>query len=968
MPPMAEPALFALPPGADFPAELVAGLLARHAGQPPEALARVTLILNTQRMRRRVTECLAASGARLLPRLLLVTEVPQALGRQPLPPAVPPLRRRLQLSRLLEKLLQTGSTHFPRAGLYDLAESLARLMDEMQGEAVPPSRIAALDVGNHSAHWARTQAFLGIVTEALHDEGMDAEARQRRAVEVLAADWQTTPPADPVILAGSTGSRGTTALLMQAIARLPNGAVVLPGFDFDLPDRVWQGMDDALTAEDHPQYRFRRVLEALGIAARDVQRWTETQAPSPDRNRLISLSLRPAPVTDQWLTEGQGLPDLLPATEGMTLIEAPSERAEALAVALVLRHAAETGTTAALVTPDRNLTRRVTATLDRWGIRPDDSAGRPLALSAPGRLLRQVAGLFGQRLTIDAALAILKHPLVFSGPGRGVHLILTREYELHARRKGPAFPTAESLTAWAAASGLDRAPEWAAILGGTLCAHDSPGSTPLPDLVARHLAVTERLARGFADTGTGALWEKEAGREACAAMVELAAEAGTGGEVTPGDYANLLRTVLAREVREAETVHPAIMIRGTLEARVQGAELVILGGLNDGTWPAQAPPDPWLNRAMRKAAGLLLPERQIGLAAHDYQQAIAAPRVVLSRSLRGAEAETVPSRWLNRLVNLMEGLPDKQGPQALRALRDRGQGWLSLATAFDTPPGLAEPAPRPSPRPPLAARPKRLSLTEIATLVRDPYTIYARHVLRLRPLDPLRPEPDPRLRGIVLHEILETFVRRGGSDRDTLLQIAAATLKTHVAWPLARTLWLARIDRAADAFLRFSANTGGRPVLMEEKGAVPVDGLDFTLTGKPDRIDLLPDGRLHLIDYKTGTPPTKAQQEAFDKQLLLAAAMAERGGFPGLDPAEAARLTYVGVKGDLKKEETVLEPGQIDKVWEEFRTLLSRYAQARLGYTARRAPHDQKYGSDYDHLSRFGEWDMTASPRAEDLA
>ena len=968
MPPMAEPALFALPPGADFPAELVAGLLARHGDQAPEALARVTLILNTQRMRRRVTDCLAAHGARLLPRLLLVTEVPQTLGRLPLPPAVPPLRRRLQLARLLDKLLQTGSTHFPRAGLYDLAESLARLMDEMQGEAVPPARIAALDVGNHSAHWARTQGFLGIVTQALDGEGMDTEARQRQAVEALAQDWQSAPPPDPVILAGSTGSRGTTALLMRAVARLPQGAVVLPGFDFDLPDPVWQGMDDALTAEDHPQYRFRRVMDLLDCGRRDIRPWTAATAPCPDRNRLLSLSLRPAPVTDQWLTEGEALPDLIPATADMTLIEAPSERAEALAIALVLRQAAETGVTAALVTPDRGLTRRVTAALDRWGIRPDDSAGRPLALSAPGRLLRQVAGLFGQRLTIDVALAILKHPLVFSGPDRGIHLILTRDYELHARRNGPAFPTAESLAVWAAASGNDRAVAWAAILGDTLCGHDSIGATPLPALVARHLTTTERLARGFAETGTGALWDKAAGEAARAAMADLTAEAETGSDVTPGDYANLLRTVLSGEVREAESVHPAIMIRGTLEARVQGAELVILGGLNDGIWPAPAAPDPWLNRAMRKAAGLLLPERQIGLSAHDYQQAVAAPRVVLSRSLRGAEAETVPSRWLNRLVNLMEGLPRKNGPDALTAMRRRGQDWLALATAFDRPPGLAEPAARPSPRPPVAARPNRLSLTEIATLIRDPYAIYARHVLRLRRLDPLRPEPDPRLRGIVLHEILETFVLEGGSDRETLLRIAARTLETHVAWPLARTVWLARIDRAADAFLRFSANTGGTPVLMEKKGAVPVDGLDFTLTGKPDRIDRLPDGRLHLIDYKTGAPPTEKQQKAYDKQLLLAAAMAERGGFPGLDPAEAARLTYVGVKGDLKQEVTELHPGDIDKVWQDFRSLLSRFAQPGLGYTARRAPHSTGYTSDYDHLSRFGEWDMTATPKPEDLA
>ncbi|MBN8632940.1 MAG: double-strand break repair protein AddB [Rhodobacterales bacterium] len=964
---MAEtPNLYALPPGVDFPAELVEGLLTRMAGRPPEALARVTLIVNTQRMRRRVTECLQARGALLLPRIMLVTEA-ATLARTPLPRPISPLRRRLELSVLLDRLLATGSTHFPRTALYDLADSLAALMEEMQGEGVAPESIARLDVANHSAHWARTQAFLAIVSEALRGEAPDAEAVMRQAVMRLAGDWAVAPPADPVILAGSTASRGTTALLVQAIARLPNGAVVLPGYDFDTPDTVWDSMDDALTAEDHPQYRFRRVMDLLGCGHEVIRRWTTTAPPAPDRNRLISLSLRPAPITDQWLTEGPRLPDLIPATEGLTLIEAPGERAEAIAIALILREAAETGTRAALISPDRNLTRRVTAALDRWGIRPDDSAGRPLALSAPGRLMRQVAALFGQKLTGDALLALLKHPLAFSGPGRGPHLILTREFELHLRRNGPAFPTAASLMDWADRQKTDRAADWGRIVAATLCGHETIPRLSLEDFVAMHLALTEALARGFAEAGAGALWEKAAGEEALKAVGDLQAEAGAAGEMTPSDYRGVFQGVLDRhEVRETESVHPGIMIWGTLESRVQGADLVILGGLNDGTWPPQPPPDPWLNRAMRKEAGLLLPERRIGLSAHDYQQAMAAQRVVISRSKRGAEAETVPSRWLNRLTNLMSGLPQRNGPEALQAMRDRGEHWLRLATAFDAAP-KAEPAKRPSPRPPVAARPKQLSVTEIKTLVRDPYAIFARHVLKLRPLDPLRPEADPRLRGVVLHEVLEKFLRHGGGGREELLAITDAVLAERVAWPLARTIWLSRIAKAADAFLAFSAATGGAPVLIEEKGAVSLPGTDFTLTGKPDRIDRLSDGRLLLIDYKTGDPPSPDQQKHFDKQLLLLAAMAEGGGFKGLGPAEVARVVYVGLKAELKRSEITLEPGAVAEVWAEFGRLIASYARAGQGYTARRALVSVRDVSDYDHLSRFGEWEMTDDPVPEDL-
>jgi double-strand break repair protein AddB len=959
--------IFALPPGADFPAELVSGLIDRMAGQPPEAMAKVTLILNTQRMRRRVTECLLARGARFLPRLMLVTEA-ALMSDLALPRPTSPLRRRLVLSVLLDKLLDGGATEFPRAALFDLADSLANLMAEMQGEGVAPDRIAALDVANHSAHWARTQAFLGIVAEALSSDAPDAEANLRRAVASLPETWTRHPPPGPVILAGSTGSRGTTALLMQAVAGLAQGAIVLPGHDFDLPPEVWQGMDDALTAEDHPQFRTRRLMDLLGFGPQDVRPWTATPAPDPARNRLVSLALRPAPVTHQWLAEGPRLGDLPTATRSLTLVEAPTPRAEAMAIALILREAAETpGTRAALITPDRDLTRRVSAALDRWGIRPDDSAGRPLALSAPGRMLRQVAALFGQRLTADALLALLKHPLAFSGSERGQHLILTREFELHIRRNGPAFPTADSLRDWAARSKIDRAGDWAAILAETLCGQEIAGRLPLADLVARHLRLAELLAAGFDAAGSGALWEKEAGEKARTAMSELASEAPAAGTLTASDYAGLIFGLLNRdEVRETEGLHPGIMIWGTLEARVQGADLVVLGGLNDGTWPAQPPADPWLNRAMRKEAGLLLPERQIGLSAHDWQQAVAARRVVLTRAKRGTEAETVPSRWLNRLVNLLAGLPDQQGPEALAAMRNRGAHWLRLAEAFDAAPRVA-PALRPSPRPPVPARPRQLSVTEIKTLIRDPYAIYARHVLKLRPLDPLRPEPDPRLRGTVLHEILERFLKQGGGDRQTLLAIAEEVLAARVAWPLARTIWLSRLAKAADAFLAFSATTGGEPVLLEEKGALRLPGLDFTLTGKPDRIDRLADGRLLLIDYKTGAPPTEKQQEHFDKQLLLLAAMAEGGGFRGLDPSEVARVVYVGLKAQLKTEEILLEPGQVAEIWKRFGGLMASYFRPTQGYTARRALEKASDPSDYDHLSRFGEWEMTDDPAPEVL-
>ena len=962
------PRLFGLPPGADFPAALLNGLEQRLSGQPPEAWAQVEIFVNTHRMRRRLQALFDAGPARLLPRIRLVTELGNGPASADLPPAVPPLRRRLELAQLVARLIRREPDLAPRAAVFDLADSLAGLMDEMHGEGVDPAALHDLDVSHLSAHWARTRAFISIVEHFFGEaaqEAPDAEARRRLTAQRLAAQWAEDPPAHPVIVAGSTGSRGATALFMEAVARLPQGAVVLPGFDFDQPGPVWDRLDDALTAEDHPQYRFRRLMDGLGLTRADIRPWVADSEPNPARNRLISLALRPAPVTDQWLEDGHRLTDIPEAAAAMTLIEAPSPRAEALAIALRLRQAAEEGTTAALITPDRMLTRRVAATLDRWGIEPDDSAGTPLPLSAPGRLFRHIASLFGQKVTAEALLTLLKHPLTATGSDRGPHLLWTRELELKLRRYGPPFPTGADLIHWARARDTDdgRA-AWADWLAGWLDGLDRIGTRPLGEHVETHVALAERLAQGPQGDGAGALWDEAAGEKARAALDELRAEAIHGGEMSPADYANLFHAVLNRhEVRDPKLPHPGIMIWGTLEARVQGADLVILGGLNEGIWPQVPPPDPWLNRDMRKRLGLLLPERRIGLSAHDFQQAVAAREVILSRAVRDAEAETVASRWLNRLTNLLSGLPGQGGPEALDAMKQRGRQLLQMAEAFERPDALVPPAPRPAPCPPVAMRPDRLSVTRIKTLIRDPYAIYAAYVLNLRPLDPLRAEPDALLRGTILHKVLEDFLRDGAPEdpaeaASALLATADRVLAEHAPWPAARRMWRARLARVADSFVADEAKrkSRGNWVALERKGSVSLQN-GFILTAEADRIDRLNAGGLMIYDYKTGTPPTAEQMKTFDKQLYLEALIAERGGFDDLPPETVAEVAYIGLGGKPGEVPHEVDAELLATVWTELHDLIDAYASATQGYMPRRMLEKREEVTDYDQLSRFGEWD-----------
>ncbi|MDA7427647.1 double-strand break repair protein AddB [Primorskyibacter aestuariivivens] len=963
--PQDRPRVFGLAPGVDFPQALVDGLRARMAGQPPEAMARVELIVNTERMRRRIRAIFDAGPPAILPRIRVLGEVAPPWDAQ-IPDAVPALQRRLELVQLVSKLLEQEQNLAPRAALFDLADSLAGLMDEMQGEGVTPDDIAALDVSDQSGHWQRAQKFLSIVQAFMQpeDSSPDATGRQRLVAEALAQHWKAAPPAHPVIVAGSTGSRGATALLMWAVAKLPQGALILPGFDFEMAPEAWGDLDQRMTGEDHPQFRFAQLMRDLEISAGAVAAWHAVDAPCPSRNRLVSLALRPAPVTHAWLSEGPKLRDLDVATENVTLIEAQSRREEATTIALRLRKAAEDGVSAALITPDRQLTRQVTAALDQWGIVPDDSAGIPLQLTPPGRFLRHVAALFARPMSAEALLALLKHPLCHTGDKRNEHLRMTRDLELHLRRNGPPFPGLETIQTFAATRDW---PEWGAWLS-VACDRSGGAEQPLENWLDKHRQLAEALAAGTGQDGAGQLWAQVAGTETLGLVRKLQEAAPYGGVLSARDYVDLFNAILAREEqRDRDLGHPLIRVWGTLEARVMGAELLILSSLNEGSWPEPPAPDPWLNRSMRDKAGLLLPERRIGLSAHDFQQAIGAQEVWLTRSVRSDDAETVPSRWLNRLNNLLGGLGEA-GQAALKGMRARGAEWLALNRALEEVTPVA-PAARPSPKPPAAVRPKKLSVTEIKRLIRDPYAIYARHVLRLRPLDPLAKAPDALLRGILAHGVMEDFIQKTVSDkrlltRNALMSSTADVLAARVPWPAARVMWQMRMDRIADGFIEDekARQDIATPVAYEVKGGRDIEELGFRLTCEADRIDRKDDGDLILYDYKTGAPPTKAEQEHFDKQLLLEAAIAEQGGFDKIDAAPVADAIYIGLGSKPGNHPAPLDKITADQVWTRFEKLIAAYMRPEQGFTARRSMHKGQDHSDYDQLARFGEWDSTAAP------
>ena len=973
-----KPRVFTVPIGTDFSHIFVAGLFERAKTVTPDEFARTVIYVNTKRAARRIRDLFEQQGATLLPKLKVLSDLSKDITAPidlPLPASA--LKRRLMLADLVAALIDHEPDLAPRSSVFALADTLAAILDEMHGEGVPLDRLQDVELGNASEHWDRSLKFLNIITNYWAAQGqVDAEARQRAVIEAYAHYWKTTPPDHPIIVAGSTGSRGATALFMQAVADLPQGAVVLPGFDNEVPETVWNILTDKHSNDDHPQSMLARLGAKLGLDASALDPWYATPVFSDARNKIISLALRPAPVTDQWLKEG---PDLIPlikqATDNVSIISAASPKEEAGAIAVCLRETAERGETAVLISPDRHLTRRVATHLGRWGITPDDSAGEPLHLSPVGIFMRLTASLIGKELAPAELIAVLKHPLTSKANDRNNHLRMTRELELAKLdrdtpviRGGPPFVDFALLQKWADTK-TDTVKDWITWIAQALEPLSGEAKRPMSEWVQLHQTLLTTLSGGPL-CKTHSLWDEKDGQKAQMLFESLQSETGSQTDWTAADYTALLYSLLKSEdVRDAVTPHPNIAIWGTLEARVQGADLVILGGLNEGIWPQKPSPDPWLNRSMRKQLGLLLPERNIGLSAHDFQQAFAQKRVIVSRAIRDGEAPTVASRWVTRLENLLKGLGET-GETAWEEMSKSGDVWIKLARSLDRPTGRLAKSTRPAPVPPKDAHPKKLSVTRIKTLVRNPYEIYAQSILKLHPLKPYGLEADALARGIVLHSIIEAYngsdlVKSGTYSPDHFLELANDILEKEVPWPSARRLWYGRLKRIAHWFVKAECERSklGTIVGQEVVGTRKAIELDFTLTAKADRLDRDPNGALIIYDYKSGDPPGAKEILQFDKQLQLEAAIAEIGGFENLDPMNVSALQYIGLNGPDKNRMAPIS----DDTWDELIQLLQSHFKSDIGYGARLKMKMDRYGSDYDHLSRFGEWEEVDTPDVRDV-
>lgn len=962
-------------------------------GGGPHDLSRWTVLVPTRRAARALEDRLfglSGNRAMLLPRVRPIGDTDEDLladvfADDTLPAAASRMGQLFLLRTLVGEWADTNpdlplaqDVSASRGQALGLAQSLAELVTHLETEEVSANLMTAFAALDLAEHRQTIISLLDLVQtelpKRLGQRGLMGPAtRRNRLIRLEARRISGGHVQGPIIAAGSTGSNPATRDLLKAIACHPEGAVILPGLDRGLDDAGWAGV-----SPNHPQHALKILLGHLGVARDGVKELM----PATERQHLVREVMRPAETTELWAgADSLPRPVLDTAMQGLRLMEAPDRQGEARSIALLLREALETPErTAALVTPDRDLAQMVTAELARWQAAIDDSGGEPLIRFGRAHLCKLLIDCVEEEFAPASLVALLAHPAVTLGFDAEEARALAQLFEVALLRRDlpPTSPQDIAICCTRAKRELvgethaprlvqamdDAAWERLALHAARLAAALGPLTSPEVRPLAAHAdtlsASLDRLATEAEPQPSDRLFAEvmDALRQESAHHPQ-----GTLREALP----SIVWALRQETLRPQQRGGMRLSIFGLAEARMIEADLVVLAGLNEGIWPAAADPGPWVNRSMRESLGLAQPERDIGMTAHDLSQGMLHANVVLSWSKRAGTAPLMPSRWILRLRALLE----KGGIAPADQLDDT---YPRLARALDAAAG-DEPIAMPAPRPLVRLRPTSFSVTEIERLIRDPYAVYARRVLKLEPLDALGGDADPALRGTLFHDALRRHVETGDGSLASLIAAGEAVFRPYMENSEVRHFWWPRFRRMAEAFIAEDADLRSDvdASLVECKGRITFEaaGVTHTLRARADRIDVVQGQKARLIDYKTGTVPSAKQVESgLHPQLTLEAAMLKRGGFGDTIPADADALIYIQTGGGRTPVTVKRLPDGKDlrdisataqKHYEGLLRLLAAYQAATQPYVPRARMFKDDDVSDFDHLSRHAEWSRSRS-------
>jgi ATP-dependent helicase/nuclease subunit B len=979
------PSVYTIPLHLPF-AETLASHVREEMSGNPLALARTRILLPNRRASRSLADAFLrqSNTGLLLPQLQPLGDIDAlqdvALLNSALeastPPAVDSFERMMMLSPLIEKWSEKAfGRQFSASETIRYARELARQIDQFDYAGLDYTDLEKLLPEGYSFHWQQTLTFLEIALQQARDiwaaDGkMGPAARRVKILKALATAWIHNPPKERILVAGSTGSIPVVAELMSVIARLPGGTIILPSLDLDLDEDSWISLQP-----NHPQFALKQLLEKLSVSRADVEVLPGQSAVPGRRTQWVQAALWPSSRTADW----QATPIDSSITDAVSFIDAKTDAEEARAIAVYVRdQLREPEKTIAIVTSDRLLARRIAAALTRYGINVDDSAGMPLTQSLPAGFLRQLSATAAKALAPVELLALLKHPLSAGGTVRPAWLDQTRLLDksvLRGLRPAPGLAglrhaVSIELTSVDRQAGRDAALQFVDTIetacGNFFRAFDQRTVCAL-DLLHAHISAAESLAATETESGELRLWCGDAGEVIARTIRDIAAAIPPAFMINPSDYPAWLDELLSGlVVRPRFGKHPRVKLLSPIEARLQRDDVMILAGLNEGSWPPAPQIDPFLADHMRQRLGLPTSEFRLGQSAHDFAQAMGAEKVLLTRSAKSQGSPTLPSRfWLRVLALAGDALkPAKQTLEISRALDQQ----------------ILTPCAEPLPRPGLSARPTRLSISDVGLWRQNPYAFYAKRILRLYSLKPIDQEIGPLDRGNSLHKALELFFKRSHGERtfEALLKDGEIAFADILDRPQVRALWWPRFVSLAEAVLSSELMTGpGIRILTEIKGAwtLPDMKREITIEGRADRIDVDSEGSAIIYDYKSGTAPTKQQiRFARQPQMALLALIAKAGTLRNHDSLSPNELTYVKISGRLPTplEIKPVDPGKSSPLWTDLPDLMTKtvailqqwaglFEQEIQAYKFLPAP-ERSYGHDYDYLARVQEWQGRLEP------
>ncbi|MBM3609960.1 MAG: double-strand break repair protein AddB [Alphaproteobacteria bacterium] len=846
-----------------------------------------------------------------------------------LPPLVSAEERLALLTQEIQKFYRQKNQYFKTSQACALAKDLLHLIDQVQLEGLDFSRLKDLVPEDYASHWQLTVEFLEIIAEKWPSlikklNKTEPAEYQRLLLEFYARLWEQTPPSHPVIGAGSTGSIPATARLLKVIQSLPEGHLILPNLDPSL---------DGVPPSSHPQHTMYRLLETIGIEAQEVGPLVEEKG-EEKRDLLkgiFDVKSKPLP-----------LEKVKTAINHLHLLECSSQQEEATVIALAIReHLEKENQFVSFVTANRSLARRVVQELKRWNIQANDSGGIPLSQTAVGVFCLLTAEWVQEKLSLSTLLATLKHPYAYRFK-RFAHVI-----EKKFLRQGISFDHIDPLLLEDIALQEEYKIIQNALEKGRLLATQE--NINLKNLWMFHKELlslfTEKKSPWFGETEESEVFDGFI-QKLEENLITIPLQKGE----EYGDILTHFFTTLS--VRKKFALHPRLSILGLIEARLVPADLVILGDLNEGSWPGTPSIDPWFNQSMRKQFGLPEHDRRVGLSALDFVQACAAPHVLLTRSLRVQGTPTVPSRFLTRLQSYLK--------RYNLSLQRKGE-LLYYAQILYAPKERILLGP-PTPRPPFLARPRSLSITEITTLIHDPYSLYAKKILHLKPLKPLEEKPGRLEFGLFVHDVLEVWFKNLPLMHETGIAIGKEKFSIYFQEPLEHNLWWYRFENILQWIIKQMPAFSLEQSWQETRGLLEfsLEKGSFSLVGKADRIDETNHGMV-IVDYKTGTPPTKKEIEyGLSPQLPLEAIILKAGGFKDIPRNNLSSLSFWHLIGDREGGEIIEYSQDLDSLVmstkEGLGRLLEAFDEEETAYLS--IPYQTSLYGDYHHLARIKEWSL----------